>query len=82
MAGSVVCKGQIPARQLVDFQRNYWRPPVLRLGPTDSVRVMRPDRMVCLVTDVAKMEPMPVKRMYNGDRMAVRPGEIWKGEGQ
>jgi len=48
----------------------------------DSVRVMRPDRMVCLVPDVAKVERMPVKRVYNGDRMVVRMGESWRGKGQ
>ena len=48
----------------------------------DSVRVLRPDRMVCLVPDVAKVERMPVKRVYNGDRMVVRMGESWSGKGR
>jgi len=47
---------------------------VQRVG-FDSVRVMNPDRMGCLVPGMARVEQMPVKRMYNGDRMAVRRGD-------
>jgi len=47
----------------------------------DSVRVMKPDWMVCLVPGVAKVERMPVKRVYNGDRMVVRGGKL-EGSGK
>ena len=46
---------------------------VQRVG-FDSVRVMKPDRMGCLVPGMGRVERMPVKRMYNGDRMVVRKG--------
>ena len=35
----------------------------------NSVRIMSPDRMPCLVTDLSQMEPMPVQRSWNRDSM-------------
>ncbi|WP_188930803.1 hypothetical protein [Puia dinghuensis] len=53
VAGPFVVRGQM-----------VWRP-----GGGDSVRVMRPDGMACLVPDRAKVERMPVVRVRSGDRM-------------
>ena len=72
MAGFVVCEGQV-----VDGRRAFVGPRPVVVGGVqsigfDSVRVMKPDRIVCLVPDLGRVERMPVKRMYNGDKMVVR----------
>jgi hypothetical protein len=36
---------------------------------TDSIRVMSPDRMPCVVPNLAYMERMPIRRQRNGDKM-------------
>ena len=35
----------------------------------DSVRIMSPDRMPCLVTDLSRIEAMPVQRQRNPEPM-------------
>ena len=35
----------------------------------DSVRIMSPDRMPCLVSDLSRMEPMPVQQSRNRESM-------------
>ncbi|HVU94660.1 MAG TPA: hypothetical protein VHE34_05525 [Puia sp.] len=39
-----------------------------------EVRVMQPDRMPCVVANLAVVEPMPVDRRGSGDRMPVDRG--------
>ncbi|WP_431209338.1 hypothetical protein ACQ86N_24520 [Puia sp. P3] len=82
MAGFVVCEGQgLDGRRAGEGERIEgvgMRPGVgvlvQRVG-FDSIRVMKPDRMGCLVPGMGRVERMPVRRMYNGDRMAVRKGD-------
>lgn len=60
----------------------YIRPPmIMKASPKtvtplwaqgtgiNSVRIMSPDRMPCVVTDLSKMEPMPVGRQRNLDNI-------------
>jgi hypothetical protein len=42
---------------------------LLLSGPT-TVRVMAPDRMPCVVSDLSRVERMPVDRRGNADRMS------------
>ena len=60
LAGNVFVYGQMPA------------PPTIQLkkASIDSIRILRPDHMPCLVTDLSKVEPMPVKKL---DSRMVRP---------
>jgi hypothetical protein len=63
----------------------YIRPPMVRkimpghvrdIGiwnhTMDSVRVMAPDRMPCLVTDLSRMERMPVRRYRDPELKSMR----------
>jgi hypothetical protein len=58
-AGNVFVYGQYPAPG-----RSKWDLPI------DSIRILKPDGMPCLVTDAYRIEPMPVKK---SDLRLVRP---------
>jgi hypothetical protein len=41
----------------------------LRTSRPDRIRVLRPDNMACRMTDLARLERMPVRRANNADPM-------------
>jgi hypothetical protein len=43
--------------------------PRIRAYHSDSIRILSPDRMPCLVTDLSRMEGMPVQRKRNLEPM-------------
>jgi hypothetical protein len=45
----------------------------IRFSGRDTIRILRPDNMPCLVPDITAVEPMPRKIMRNADRMAGKP---------
>jgi hypothetical protein len=44
-------------------------PQLSTLLPQHSIRILQPDNMPCLVSSLARVERMPVRRMTNADRM-------------
>jgi hypothetical protein len=42
---------------------------VLSMASPEQIRNMKPDRMPCLVPDLARLERMPVRRSSNADPM-------------
>lgn len=48
---------------------------ILLTGPIGAIRTMSPDRMPCLVPDLARLERMPILRSRNGDPMPNGSGE-------
>ncbi|MBS1663129.1 MAG: hypothetical protein JST68_18955 [Bacteroidetes bacterium] len=51
----------------IEFQK-------LMLSDRDSVRILTPDRMACLLPDLRRVEAMPVRRMWNADPMVKKIG--------
>jgi hypothetical protein len=57
LAGNVFVYGQVKVEKMQKLKR-------------DSVRILLPDHMPCLVTDLSKVERMPIKKL---DSRWIRP---------
>jgi hypothetical protein len=44
-------------------------PQIYSLSSPNSIHILQPDNMPCLVSDLSSLERMPVKRTRNPDRM-------------
>jgi hypothetical protein len=53
LAGNVFVYGQMPAPPIVQLKK----------AAIDSIRIMQPDNMPCLVPSLAGVERMPVKKL-------------------
>jgi len=56
--------------------RKDWKGPAISLPARDSVRIMSPDNMACLVPDRTKLEKMPVMKLRNRRPVDPMPNAI------
>jgi hypothetical protein len=68
VAGPCVVRGQFSHDQGPGSPGFGWKPAAITLYPLNSVRILMPDRMPCLLS-LGVMDRMPIDRRRNPDPM-------------